>query len=147
MQTRQQQMVKLCDITGKNFWPRRSSSMILCTSMRKSNLSGLGFPTKIENRFAKKIRRKFRIFWHFFGSRKFSRNFDSYYFVKKCEIFAIHEMQKLRKKIIRKFCEKTVHFKDSLLSWLAGFGWTYVDGQKLRKIENSNSLHQTFTKI
>jgi len=136
MQTRQQQMLKLCDITSTNLLPRRSSSMILCTSIRKSNLSGLGFPTKIENRFAKKIRRKFRIFLAFRSLAKNAKNFEKFRFLlfrQKCEIFAIHEMRKLceknntkilRKKMLkkRKFCEKTVHFKDSLLSWLAGFG-------------------------
>ena len=123
----------------------------------RSNVSNENWKSFREKKYAE----NFAFFWHFVRSRKmrkFSRNFASYYFDKKCEILTIHEMRKLceknntkilRKKMLkkRKFCEKTVHFKDSLLSWLAGFGWTYVDGQKLRKIENSNSLHQTFTKI
>jgi len=75
MQTRQQQMLKLCDITSTNLLPRRSSSMILCTSIRKSNLSDLMFPTKIENRFAKKNTPKIS---HFFGI-SFAR--------EKCENF------------------------------------------------------------
>ena len=41
-----------------------------------------------------------------------------------------------------KICRKnTVDLKDSLAeSWLTGFGWTYVDEQKLRKIARKNQI-------
>ena len=46
------------------------------------------------------------------------------------------------KKNYAKICQKnTVDLKDSLAgSWLTGFGWTYVDEQKLRKIARKNQI-------
>ena len=47
-------------------------------------------------------------------------------------------MQKFRKNIMQKVSEKT---QKLCKSWLAGFGRTYVDGQKLRKV--TRELNQT----
>ena len=108
------------------------------------------------------FRRKFRIVCISFDRKKyehfrfFSRTFSSICFAKK-----MRNVREIEKKIFRKKDEKNhakisrkkcwnyakqhknfakkygwfkIFFLEFAGSWLAGFGWTYVDGQKLRKI-------------